>query len=81
MAEKVVPGTDIPEVEVAVAVIQLADRILAVYNPQWRCFTLPMTKRRKWVDPNPEVKSKTREEDWLVAATHSSIQDFCKNFL
>jgi hypothetical protein len=34
--------------DVAVTVITRGQQILAVYNPDWGDFTLPMTKRRVW---------------------------------
>jgi len=39
---------NIQKVEVAVTVIHCQGRLLAVLNPQWGAFTLPMTKHRPW---------------------------------
>ncbi len=43
-----------PELVVAVTVITQmeSNRILAVWNPRWSAFTLPMTKQMRWQDPN-----------------------------
>lgn len=54
---------------VAVAVICRGPFILAVYNPDWGSFTLPMTKRRVW-DQDPE--SGTRYETWIDAAMRAA---------
>jgi len=60
----------LPEVEVAVALITCDKKILAVYSPAWAAFTLPMTKRRQWKDPN--VKGGVRLEDWRHAAARAA---------
>ncbi|MBM4040913.1 MAG: hypothetical protein FJ290_20630 [Planctomycetes bacterium] len=60
----------LPEVEVAVALITCDKKILAVYNPAWAAFTLPMTKRRQWKDPN--IKGGVRVEDWRHAAARAA---------
>jgi hypothetical protein len=60
-----------PCIEVAVAVITQGPKILAVYNPLWSSFTLPMTKRRTWEDPNVPPENK-EEEDWLEAAARAA---------
>jgi hypothetical protein len=65
-------GPGFPQVEVAVAVITQDTRILAVYNPLWSSFTLPMTKRRTWQDPN--IPPAHREEDWADAAARAAAE-------
>ena len=49
---------DFPEVDVAVALIVRRERILTTYNPRWGAFTLPMSKRRSWNDPNVRVQGR-----------------------
>lgn len=68
MAEK----TEFPLVEVAVTLITRGDQILADYNPKWGSFTLPMTKRRTWIDP--AVAKNHHEEDWLDAAARATVE-------
>lgn len=68
MAEQV----NFPEVEVAVSVIVRGNQILAVYNPKWMAFTLPMTKRRRWQDPN--IPPAQREEAWIDAAARAAAE-------
>ena len=63
-----------PDVKVAVALIVNDQTILAVYNPQWGSFSLPMTKLRKWNDPN--APSGEREEDWRDAAGRAVAEWF-----
>jgi hypothetical protein len=62
----------VPEVDVAAVVIQHDGKILAVYNPKWGCFTLPMTKRRRWQDPGEP--GRTGEEDWADAAARAAAE-------
>jgi hypothetical protein len=53
---------------VAVTLLVQGGNLLAVYNPKWSAFTLPMTKRRQWRDPEfPQV----REEEWVDAAARA----------
>ena len=59
-------------VEVAATVIAAGGSILAVYNPRWGSFTLPMTKRKKWQDPNLPLG--VREEDWRVSAARAGAE-------
>jgi len=65
-------GPGFPQVEVAVAVITEDARILAVYNPLWSSFTLPMTKRRAWQDP--DIGPANRQEDWGDAAARAAAE-------
>jgi len=62
----------IPNVDVAVTLIVHGSHILAVYNPNWDQFTLPMTKRRHWQDPN--VPASKRDEQWVDAAARAAAQ-------
>ena len=55
-----------PRVEVAAALIRRGDRILMVYNENWKALTLPITKRRQWV--NPDNQNDMHDEDWADAA-------------
>jgi len=59
------------QVDVAALIVHRDDRILAVYNPEWGAYTLPMTKRRAWQDPaNGEI----RHEEWLDAAIRARAE-------
>lgn len=64
--------TNYREVEVAATLITRGQEILAVYNEQWMAFTLPMTKRRTWDDPNIPVAH--REEAWIDAAARAAAE-------
>ena len=55
-----------PEVRLAAVAITRGPEFLTVFNPKWCAFTLPMTKRRVWTDP--EVPAADHEEDPLHAA-------------
>jgi hypothetical protein len=64
-----------PLTEVAITLIRRGakkDQILAHYSPNWDAFTLPMTKRRKYFDP--DVDSEARLEDWLDAAARAASE-------
>lgn len=58
--------------DVAVTVIKSGKDILAVYNPNWDSFTLPMTKRRHWEDA--DAKSSRWYEEWIDAAARAAAQ-------
>jgi hypothetical protein len=62
----------IPKVEVAVALIACGDKILAVHNPKWRAFSVPMTKPRRWEDP--AFRLGLRQEDWQAAAVRAAAE-------
>src|SRR3990170_4145042 len=64
------------EVDVAAVLIEQGERILAVYNPQWMTFTLPMTKRRRWTDP--KIPPAHREEEWVDAAARAAAEHLGK---
>ena len=53
-------------VDVAVALIVRGKEVLAVWNPKWACFTLPMTKPR--VLPSADGDHGKKIEDWYDAA-------------
>ena len=57
----------IPEVRLAAVAITRGPEFFTVFNPKWGAFTLPMTKRRVWTDP--EVPAADHEEDPLHAAS------------
>lgn len=63
---------DFPHVEVAVTLIVRGEFLLAVYNPRWAAFTLPMTKRRIHQDPN--IAPAHREEDWINAGARAAAE-------
>jgi hypothetical protein len=64
--------TDFPVVDVAVTLITRGGRVLAVYNPRWGAFTLPMTRRRDWHDP--AVAASHHGEDWADAAARAAAE-------
>lgn len=61
-----------PKVDVAVAMITCGKRILAIYNPKWGAFSIPMTKRRKWRDR--AVRLGAKEEEWPLAASRAAAE-------
>ena len=65
---------DFPTPELAVTVISIEDtnKILTIFNPRWGSFTLPMTKRKKWIDP--EVPAGNRHEDLVLSATRAAAE-------
>lgn len=68
-----------PGIDVVATVIACEARILAVFNPRWGAFTLPMTKRRRWQEP--ELPSGYREEDWENAAARAAAEALGRTFL
>lgn len=71
---------DIPTPSVAVTVIAIehTDQILAVLNPRWGSFTLPMTKQKRWIDP--EVPAGKRWEKLELAATRAATEALGRTF-
>lgn len=65
------------KVEVA-AVLITGQGILAVLNRPWGSFTLPMTKRRKWLDA--QISAGFREEDWQITATRAVAEVLGRTF-
>ena len=65
---------DFPTVEVAVTIIskRRSKRILAVFNPRWGSFTLPMTKRKYWEDP--KAPAANRPEDIVISAVRAGAE-------
>lgn len=62
----------IENLDVAVTVIERGGLLLAVYNEKWSSFTLPMTKRRQWKDP--EVPGVVTDEEWIDAAARAAAE-------
>lgn len=60
---------DFEKVEISAVVIVRDRRILAVFNPAWGSFTLPMTKRR--VLQGKKVPTAPAEETWEHAAARA----------
>ncbi len=60
-------------VDVAVALIKHRGCVLAVYNPKWGSFTLPMTKRRQEHE-DPAVHRPKPEEGWTDAAIRAASE-------
>src|SRR5581483_12277456 len=69
---------DIPRVDVAVAIIVRRDRLLISFSLPWSSFTLPMTKRRLWQDP--QIPAATREEPWVEAAARAAGESLGQTF-
>ena len=65
-------------VEVAVTVMARDAKMLAIYNHKWGAFSLPMTKRKKWQDP--QISLGVCEEDWTVTATRAAAEALGKSF-
>jgi hypothetical protein len=63
---------DFPLLDVAAVIITRGKQVLAVYNPGWGGFTLPMTKRREWRDP--KLSKSLRQEDWIDAAARAGAE-------
>jgi hypothetical protein len=61
-----------PKVDVAVAMIACGKKILAIYNPKWGAFSIPMTRRRKWRDPAMRLGPK--DEEWRLAASRAAAE-------
>jgi len=61
----------VPLVDVAVALVTVGEGVLVVYNDNWQEFTLPMTKRREWMDPNMRGGAQ-RAENWVDAAARAT---------
>jgi hypothetical protein len=68
-------------VEAAVTLIVQRNRLLAVFNEPWSAFSLPMTKRRQWHDPNPNLDDAIRTEDWVDAAARAVADWLGKSFV
>jgi hypothetical protein len=66
------PG--VPCLEIAVVLIVQEGRVLGVYNPKWGSYTLPMTKRYSWQDPN--MVDGVHVEDWDDAAVRAETECF-----
>ncbi len=67
-----------PEAQVAVVIIAFGKEILLPFNPKWGAFSLPMTKRRKWFDPN--FGGQERLEEWRAAAVRASAEVLGRTF-
>lgn len=52
--------------------IACGDKVLAVHNPKWGAFSIPMTKRRKWRDPAMRLGAK--DEEWQAAAGRAAAE-------
>jgi len=62
----------LPEVEIGVALITRGKTILAVFNPKWSAYSLPMTKRRRWNDAG--MAKGDRSEDWRDTALRAAYE-------
>ena len=58
--------SEFPPIEAVTVLIKKGDQVLLVFNEKWSSFTLPMTKVRRWQDPN--IPPAHREEQPVDAA-------------
>jgi hypothetical protein len=68
----------LPSLDVAVTLIRRGPRVLMILNASWSAFTLPMTKRREWQDPN--IPRGHREESWVDAAARAAGECLGRTF-
>lgn len=61
-----------PELAVTIIAVEDSDRILTTFNPRWGSFTLPMTKRKSWIDP--QAPAGNRQEDLVMTATRAAAE-------
>ncbi len=59
-------------VEVVATLLVQGRKILAVFNPCWGAFTLPMSKRKKFRDPS--LSRTILPEDWARAAARVAAE-------
>ena len=67
-----------PEVRTAAVVITRGAEFLTIFNPKWGAFTLPMSKRRSWHDP--QVQGASREEEPRAAAIRAAAEALGRPF-
>jgi len=60
------------QIDVSVVAVTRGSRVLMMFNRSWGSFTLPMTKRRLFVDPN--LPSGRPEEAWNEAAARAAAE-------
>lgn len=63
------PQQTMPQVELSTVLLRQGDRILTIFNPHWRAFTLPMSKRRSW-----SVGGELMTETWEEAAGRAAAE-------
>jgi len=69
----------VPTVETVAVIIRSDEGILVVFNEKWGIFTLPMTKLRRWQDPNIPVAH--RDESPIDAAARAAAEWLGKTFV
>jgi len=62
-----------PLLDVVVVLLMKGEKILSVYNQNWGSFTLPMSKRRTWQDPE-SAEGSEHVEDWEDAAIRAAAE-------
>lgn len=60
-------------VDLAAVLVMKGDKILLAWNDKWGSFTLPMSKRREWKDPEAKEGSQ-RTEEWEEAAVRAAAE-------
>lgn len=66
-------------VEVAAVLFTSSGRLLVTHNPRWGSFSAPMSKRRRWQDP--QIPLGVREEEWHITAARVAGEVFGRTFL
>lgn len=73
------PAGSCPTVEAVATVLADGPKILAVFNPRWGGFTLPMSKRKQFRDSS--VSAVTRTEEWACAAARVAAVVLGRSFM
>lgn len=67
-----------PTVEAVAVVIAQGSNILAVFNPRWGAFTLPMSKRKQFLDRT--ISEAAKPEEWDRAAARVAAEILGRSF-
>jgi hypothetical protein len=73
------PAGSCPTVEAVATVLADGPRILAVFNPRWGGFTLPMSKRKQFRDSS--ISPAIRQEEWPTAAARVAAEILGRSFI
>lgn len=72
------PEGSCPTVEAVATVLANGRKILAVFNPRWGGFTLPMSKRKQFRDSS--ISEAIRPEEWPAAAARVAAEILGRSF-
>ncbi len=72
------PAGGCPNVEAVATVLANGRKLLAVFNPRWGGFTLPMSKRKQFRDRS--VCEAARAEEWPTAAARVAAEVLGRSF-